>query len=192
MSEPRGAWPPVPLAWPEQPLGGDGVVLDRMTGADVPRIVEACNDPASQRWLPLPHPYGDAEAREYVALQEREAAAGDGLVFAMRAAGAPSLAGSIALHVGHRPPVMAIGYWTHPDSRGRGLTSAAARLLARHAFVTWAPRRVEILIQPDNSASTHVARRAGAVYEGLRRDGLLLGEQVADAEVWAFVPADFA
>ncbi len=183
------SWPPDRLEWPDRPLTDGSVALDRMTTADVPRIVEARTDPESQRWLALPRPYGQVEAERYLAFQAEHAAAGGGLVFAVRA-GDPALAGSIGLNVGHRPPVCTIGYWAHPDSRGRGLAAAAA-LLARHAFATWRPQRVEIHVQPGNAASAGVALRAGAVHEGRRRRALPHRGALLDCDVWAFVPGDF-
>ena len=51
--------------WLDAPrIHGRQVVLRPWADADIPRIVEACNDPVSRRWLPeLPSPYGRAGGR---------------------------------------------------------------------------------------------------------------------------------
>src|SRR3712207_7120323 len=50
-----------------------------MTFADVPRIVFACSDTASQQWLPLPSPYTEADARAFVGSRVTAADSGDEL-----------------------------------------------------------------------------------------------------------------
>ena len=181
-------WPPV-LHWPDEPLTDGVVLLDRLTAADVPRIVAACNDPDSRRWLPLPSPYGEAEASAYIESRTGAAQSGQELTFAVRDAGDGLLAGAIGIiQRGHRHEAD-IGYWTSPDRRGRGWTAAAVRLLVRWALTTMPLRRIEIIADAGNHRSRHVAVTAGALYEGIRRSGLPSGG-TEDAAIYAFVPAD--
>lgn len=154
------SWPP-PLQRPDRPLTDGVVVLDELTFADVPRIVVACSDPASQRWLPLPSPYTDADARAFVGSRVPAADSGNELTFAVRGAGDKVLAGAIGLSQRGYRHEADIGYWTAPDRRGRGWTARAVRLLAQYALTTMPLRRVEVIVSIENLHSQAVARRPG-------------------------------
>lgn len=178
---------PLPLHWPDELLT-DGVVgLDRMTAADLDRVVLGCSDEQTQRWLPLPSPYGPAEARAFFDGREDAAARGEELTFAFRGDDGV-LAGVIGVSQRGYRGEAAVGYWTVPDRRGRGWTARAVVLLARYVFTTWSPRRIEIIVAPDNARSAGVAAAAGAVREGVRRNGMPDGS--GDAVIFSLLAAD--
>jgi Acetyltransferase (GNAT) domain len=58
--------------------------------------------------------------------------------------------------------------WSAPAARGRGLATAAARLLCRWGFEELGLERIELLVQPGNAPSRRVAERLGAVPDGER------------------------
>ena len=182
-------WPP-PLHWPVEPLTDGVVVLDRLTEDDVPRVVLGCTDEASQRWLPLPNPYGEAEASSFIRSRTAAAESGNELTFAVRGAQDGVLSGAIGLSQRGYRYEADIGYWTAPDRRGRGWTARAVRLLARHALTTMPVRRVEVLASVDNVHSQGVARGAGAAYEGVRRRGMPTPDE-GDAAVFSLILTDF-
>lgn len=184
-----GTWPP-PLRWPESPLTDGVVSLDRLDEDDIDRVVLGCSDEDTQRWLPLPSPYGPAEARAFLRGRVDAAARGEELTLAVRGAGDRLLGGVIGLSQGGRRGEAAIGYWTVPDRRGRGWTSRAVVLLSRYAFATVSPRRIEIVVDPHNPRSANVATAAGAVREGIRRNGMPDGS--GDAVIFSLLSADVA
>lgn len=191
MSDPDETWPPAPLRWPEPALSDGVVALDPMTDEDVPRIVAGAADVEVQRWLPLPAPYTDVSARQFLADQAAAAAAGRGLNFAVRRAGSPQLCGSMGVSFPARRGEGEIGYWISPDARGEGLASRGILVLARWAIDHFALQRVEMLVQPGNVASQRACRRAGATEEGVRRHGLLMeGHEPCDAMVYSLTPDD--
>lgn len=186
-------WPPAPLRWPADALSDGFVSLDAMTEADVPRLATGASDPQAQRWLPLPWPYTEHTARGFLVDQAEAAAAGRELILAVRRAGRPELCGSMGLRLVGRRGEGEIGYWISPDARGEGLAGAGIRVLARWAVPTLGLQRVEMLVQPGNTASQRACERAGAVAEGVRRCGLALeGQPVADALVYSLVAGDVA
>jgi RimJ/RimL family protein N-acetyltransferase len=73
-----------------------------------------------------------------------------------------------------------LGYWTTPGARGRGVATAAARAVARHALSTGL-RRVVWRARVGNHASRLVALRIGVRSEGVAR-GAPFGDGWAD--VW--------
>jgi RimJ/RimL family protein N-acetyltransferase len=163
--EPRDGQP----RWLEAPvLQGDSVVLRPWADGDLRRIVEACSDPESQRWLPdLPTPFLRADAEHFLLRQRTMLADRAGVGWAMadpvdgRCLGAMTLFG--LERIGREAE---LGYWIHPDARGRGLTTQAARLAVRHAFVPVEDGglglgRVELRAAAGNPASLAIARRVG-------------------------------
>ena len=65
------------------------VVLRTLRPGDVADVVAACTDIETQRWLPLPHPYTDKQAREFIeAWAPRQRNTGEGLVRGVETAAA--------------------------------------------------------------------------------------------------------
>lgn len=173
--------PRVSLLPPRQPaLAGDRVRLRALTEADVPRIVEACADPATQRWLPdLPDPYTHEAARAFVEWCREGAFTGDLWTWAVTDPAAPDrLLGAITLFRLRDPAAQGeIGYWLHPEARGRGVMSDAVRAVAAYALGAGPHQSLLVRCSPDNIASRRVAEHAGFAPLGVlpraerRRDG---------------------
>jgi len=171
-------------------LEGEGVSLRPFTGADLDAIAEACADEETQRWLPLPRPYRRDDARWFVhtfAVTQRDS--GAGLVRAIEVDG--RLAGAIDLKkTDWTARTTETGYWAAPWVRGRGVTTAAVRLLASWALTDQGFERVELLTATGNTGSERVAEKAGFQREGIARNaGVIHGGRV-DLTVWSLVPAD--
>ena len=182
-------WPP-PLRWPAEPLTDGVVLLDRLTQDDVARVVVGCTDESSQRWLPLPSPYGVAEASSFIESRAAAAQAGNELTFAVRGVDDGVLSGAMGLSQRGYRYEADIGYWTAPDRRGRGWTARAVRLVAGYALSTMPLRRIEVLASVDNIHSQGVARGAGATHEGVRRRGMPTPDE-GDAAVFSLIRTDF-
>lgn len=185
MSEPS-----LVLRRPDQPLTDGVVTLDRFTRDDVVAIVRAMDDEIL-RWLPLPDPYGETEARAFVTAPPNTASAGDALNFAIRSE--DRLAGSVGVSISRpRTGEVEVGYWVAPHARQRGIALRAVLLVAGHVLAAPGVARLEILCHPDNWASRRVAERAGAQFEGIRRRGLPppARQGSTDAAVYALLPEE--
>jgi [ribosomal protein S5]-alanine N-acetyltransferase len=85
-----------------------------------------------------------------------------------------------------------IGYWAHPDARGRGVVGEAVGLVVAHAFTPLdagglGRHRLQIGASRDNTASRHVAERAGFTLVGrFHQDGVVgVGaDRTIDDGVW--------
>lgn len=84
-----------------------------------------------------------------------------------------------------------LGYWVRTSYRGRGIAPRAVRLAARFAVKHLNLTRVEVVIGVGNTASLRVAEKAGAHYEGILRNRMVVGERVFDAAMYSFIPEDF-
>ncbi len=147
---------------------GDGVILLRRWELDdADSVLAACQDPEIARFLPIPQPYTEEVAREFVAVRRADWDTDDERSFAITDAATGEVLGSIARHLraAHRAEV---GYWLAPWARRRGLATRALRLLADWSFDAGL-LRLELFTHPDNAASGAVARRAGFDFEGVRR-----------------------
>jgi RimJ/RimL family protein N-acetyltransferase len=172
---PRGRWLEVPV------LEGGGLRLRPWRESDVPRIVEACSDPRTQAWLgQMPAPYGESDALAWLEHQRENRARGTGVAWAVVDPGGDVALASVS-YFGLVPEVEAeIGYWTHPDARGRGLTTRAMGLVVRHLFEDVGVRRVSAGAAVDNTASRHVIEANGLRQYGVERLGTVVRTGRAD------------
>ncbi len=157
------------IAVGEQPtVLTDGVVTLRpWLPDDAPVVFRACQDAQIQRFLPVPQPYTETSAREFIAIRRADWDGADERSFAITDARTGEVLGSIARHrrAEHR---VEFGYWVAPEARGRGIATRALRLIAEWSLAAGFVR-LELFTHPDNHASGRVAERAGFTREGVRR-----------------------
>ena len=144
-------------------LLGEGFVLRPFRDTDADRIVQACSDARTQQWLvSLARPYERRNALDFVEHTRELAARGTGLVWCIADAGDDRCLGSIGREgLGSYAPRAEIGYWAHPEARGRGLVTQAVRLVTRFAQSGGLTTSVVIRTAVGNRASRHVAESAG-------------------------------
>jgi RimJ/RimL family protein N-acetyltransferase len=172
---PRTTW------WPVPELRGARVRLRPHTEADLPRIAQACTDPRTRHFLPgLTHPYTEDTAREFVLRCRLGESLGQRVTWAVADLADDRLLANVsvfALDDRVNPTGGEIGYWAHPDARGRGAVGEAVDLAVAHAFAPVAAgglgrHRLQIGAAWTNTASRHVAERAGFTLAGrFRQDG---------------------
>jgi len=185
---PRTTW------WPVPELVGERVRLRAHTEADLPRIAEACSDPRTRHWLTsLPLPYTDDTARDFVLGCRLAESLGQKVTWAVADPGDDRLLANISvfrLDDPMNPTGGEIGYWAHPDARGRGVVGEAVDLAVAHAFTAvdasgLGRHRLQIGASRDNAASRHVAERAGFTVVGeFHRDGVVGAEPTLADGVW--------
>lgn len=157
--------------WLTPPVLVDGTVrLRPHREDDVQRMVQACTDAVTQAWLPdLPAPYTAVNAQAHLEEIRGHHADGVSLYWAFTPPGQDVLAGEVGLFglspLGETHSVE-IGYWTHPEARRRGLTTAAVRLAVRHALLPQdvgglGANRALVRAADGNVASQRVAVKAG-------------------------------
>jgi RimJ/RimL family protein N-acetyltransferase len=78
-----------------------------------------------------------------------------------------------------------LGCWLEPAAEGRGLVTAACRVLAHWAIVARGLHRLEWRCRAANSRSGAVARRLGMALEGTLRQSWPTGDGFDDTQIWA-------
>jgi len=153
------------------PLLNDGMVsLRPWLEEDLSLMTQALQDPEIPRWTTIPAPYGERDAREYLARAQPDRLAGRELGLAVVDAAQGTLLGGCGLSRFDWPDLKCeIGYWIAREARGRTVGTRAVRLLAHWALGPLGLERVELLVDPRNEPSTRLAASAGFVREGLMR-----------------------
>lgn len=165
-------------------LNGAQVRLRPWRDSDAPRVVHACTDAGTRHYLrALPSPYTQADASAYLRRTWDAQWDGSTMYWCIADIDSDECVGSIAVMgmTGMNPLSAEIGYWLHPQGRGRGVMTEAVRLAAGHAFTAkleggLGRERLALLAAATNSASQAVARRCGFVEVGRDRRGEILGD----------------
>lgn len=174
--------PRADLSWPRPPrLTGPRAVLREFGEADLDRVVEACSDPETQHWLvSLPRQYQTEHARAYVEDCRELAARRGGWTWCITD-GDDVCLGAISLEgFGGYARRLEIGYWAHPDARGRGLVCDAVRLVTATVEDQRLADSVIIRCAAGNTASRRVAERAGYRDNGVQPASEPLGDGSLD------------
>jgi RimJ/RimL family protein N-acetyltransferase len=179
-------------------LHGSGIVLRAHTEDDLPRMTEAASDPLTQHWLTqLPAPYTLDDARRHLLMLRSEAAAGRRVTWAVADPHDGRMLGEIGVFMRDDSGSQnEVGYWTHPDARGRGLMSQAARMVARHALLPAEEgglgfARVFLRASEGNLASRKIAENAGFRQVGVDRAADVLGDgTIADSIRYDLLPSE--
>lgn len=178
--------------WPDSPLSDGTIVLRRWRDRDIPQLVEICQDPEIQRRTRVPSGYTEDDARRWLEGHDDEVRQGTGLSLCVTDAADPDrVLASIGV-VGGDPDdrVAEVGYWVAPAARGRGVATAAVRLLARWLFEEAGSARVVLVVATDNAASQAVARKAGFTAEGVMRSAIEVEGRRYDATMWSLLPGE--
>ena len=82
-----------------------------------------------------------------------------------------------------------LGYWVRHSRQGQGLAVESVRLLAGFGFGALGLTRIEIVTASDNLPSRRVAEKAGAAFECLARNRLILRGAPVTAAVYSLIPS---
>ena len=162
--------------WLAAPPLTDGVVrLRTLRAGDAGRVVEAAGDERTWRWLGrMPSPYTTAEAATWLEQVSEEAAVGRTVTWAFTGADDDVLQGVVNLFDIEPGNSAEVGFWAHPDARGRGLTTRATVLALRHGFTAFDLVRVQGHAALGNAASRHVLEASGLREAGVARLGTFI------------------
>lgn len=169
-----------------------GLVLRPFEERDAPQFTHAVRESVETvgHWMPWCHAaYTEADALDWFRACHAREAAGRAHEFGMfTQAGNVFIGGTGLNQINHEHAFCNLGYWVRQRWQRQGVASSCVRALAAFGFQEVGLYRIEIVVAVGNEASAGVARKAGAVLEGVARNRLLIrGEPVA-AQMYALVP----
>jgi ribosomal-protein-serine acetyltransferase len=143
-------------------------------------------------WLPWCHPgYSRDEAESFIQLVGEAWAQNTHYPFAIFAVEDGGFLGGVAINHVARPNRLAnVGYWVRTSRTRQGVASAAVRLVAQYAFGPLGLTRLEIACIPTNTFSRRVAQKAGAKFEAISRNRLVMHGTACEAALYGLVPED--
>ncbi len=170
------------------------LVLRPYRAEDAPDVALACRDELTQRWLPLPNPYTDADALAWCTeISPGFRTSGEALEVAAIRRADDRLIGSFGLkRTDWRARSSEIGYWVAPWARGEGLAVEAVDAIGHWLFVEQGFERLALRAATGNLASQRVAEKAGFTREGVARNAGFTNAGRVDLVVFSLVAADLS
>ena len=181
-----------PRTFPEVTLETARLVLRPYRAEDAADVALACRDELTQRWLPLPNPYTDADAAIWCSqLAPGFRTTGEGIEWAAVRRSDGPLIGSFGLkRTDWRGRASEIGYWVAPWARGEGLAAEAVTAVGRWLLIDQDFERLVLRAAPANAASQRVAEKAGFTCEGLARNAGFTNAGRVDLVVYSLIRSD--
>jgi RimJ/RimL family protein N-acetyltransferase len=142
----------------------DRLILRAPAPGDVPAITSLAGDPAIARMTTrMPHPYAEADARQFLALVARQDGARERTFVIEQEHG--GLIGAIGFH---RPPSgpLELGYWIGRPFWGQGYATEAVTGALHWASVDWGRKAIASGHFADNGPSANVLIKSGFLYTG--------------------------
>lgn len=129
---------------------------------DIAALVQlADNLHVAQMLARMPHPYGEAEARSFVAMAGQKR---PGVSYALTLAGTGTFIGCAGLNVKDRG--LELGYWVGEPYWKRGFATEAAHALVDLAFRETRIQVLNVSVRVINPASRRVIHKCGFQYAG--------------------------
>jgi ribosomal-protein-alanine N-acetyltransferase len=165
--------------------------LRPFTLADTDAVREAASDPYIPLITTVPAAFTQDEGRRFIERQWSRAEQGAGYSFAIADAGTDRAAGQAGLWLDDLAAGRAsVGYWVVRSARGRRAATSAVRALARWAHHELQVPRLQLYVEPWNTASVMTAEKAGFRREGLLRGWQEVGGARKDMYMYARLASD--
>ena len=185
---------PSEQTFPEASIETPRLLLRPYRAGDAADVALACRDELTQRWLPLPNPYTDADALAWCTeMAPGFRTSGEGIEWAAVRRSDGRLIGSFGLkRTDWRGRTSEIGYWVAPWARGEGLAVEAVQAVARWLLLEQRFERLALRAAAGNVASQRVAEKAGFVREGVARSAGFTNDGRVDLVVFSLIRSDVA
>ncbi len=178
---------------PDPPLSDGTVTLRPMRESDLPGLMEEGGDETTRRWVNVPIPYTETDAREELTqLMGSWDDPASPLALTITECGSDEYRGVILLSTERPSGIIEVAYGVHPAARRRGLVTRAIRLVSPWAFRALGAERLEGRTDPENIASQRALERAGFTREGLERGSRSVQGVRKDMICWSLLPSDLA
>ena len=150
------------------------LILRAPRDSDIPALVQlADNLHVAQMLARMPHPYGEAEARAFIAMSGQKQ---PGVSYALTLAGTGTFIGGAGINVKDRG--LELGDWIGEPYWKRGYATEAAHALVDLAFRSTGIQVLHVSARVINPASRRVIHKCGFQYAGQGMMNSLVAGQV--------------
>lgn len=165
--------------------------LRPFTLADIDAVREAASDPHIPLITTVPAAFTKDEGRRFIERQWSRAEQGTGYSFAIADASTGRAVGQVGLWLTDLDEGRAsVGYWVVRSARGRRTAASAVLALTQWAHHELQIPRLQLYVEPWNTASIMTAEKAGFRREGLLRSWQEVGGTRKDMYMYARLASD--
>ena len=175
-------------------LETERLVLRPLTPDDAATVARlAGSREVADTTISIPHPYSEAQAREWIAVCTTKSSAGKAIVFGVVTRDDAPLIGAVGLReIDAEHSQAEMGFWVGVQSWGKGYATEAARRVIRYAFKELKLNRVYAHHMVRNPASGRVLEKVGMKREGLLRQRVRKWGAFEDVVLLAILHDDWA
>ena len=178
------------LAPPDPPLADDEIRLEPLDERFTEGFVRLLDDPAVIRTTRVPSSPPEGFAAQWIGFYRAGWEDGSRAGFAMLTPRGEFLGFAAIVDLDLEGREGEIGYVVTPDARGRGVATRGLRLVTGWALDELGLLRVELHIDPENTASIRVAENCGYVREGVHRSVHFKEDKRNDLAIYSLLPGD--
>ena len=103
-----------------------------------------------------------------------------------------NIVGSVGIDISSKKNKIAeIAYWLSTKYTGRGIMTRCVKKLEEFAFKNMDVNRIEIIMETENIKSENVAKRAGYVCEGIRRQSYMIHDKLKDVFTYSKLKSEW-
>jgi|SRR5438105_756954 len=136
---------------------------------DLAELVALIGNWEVARWVSsVPHPYGEADGREWIAVVQQDHANGRPRRFAIALKATDQIIGGVGLDgsTGDESDEPSLGYWLGQSDWGKGYAREAVAAIIDYGFRTLGLATIRAYTDPSNAASQKVLLHCGLTYVG--------------------------
>jgi len=176
----------------EAPLLADGLCIRPFADQDVAEFVTAVRESVATvgAWMPwCVGDYSSEDAKAWFDECSANLSASHAYDVGIFSPEGRTFYGGIAINQINREHEFGnIGYWVRQSRQRRGIALRAVRVIAAFGFNFLKLTRLEIVAPEDNIASRGVAEKAGATFECVARNRLVIKGRPVAAAVYSLTP----
>ncbi|MDX1582802.1 MAG: GNAT family protein [Thermoanaerobaculia bacterium] len=174
-------------------LETDRLILRSLTESDVTRMTELAGDwDIAARTLSLPHPYDEADAREFLERARERQNSGEGATFGIVERTSGRFIGCCGIELVKIHRCGELGYWIGKPYWNRGFASEAVGRLISWSFSTLGIEKITARVFDGNHASSRVLKKVGMEREGYMKKHLVKWGERRDVEQWGLLAEEWS
>ena len=176
-----------------QPVVARGLCIRPFQKDDAPAFVAAALESLATVgvWMPWCHEkFSLADAEAWFDACRRNLDAGSSYDVGLFSAADGGLLGGVSINQLNRTHNFGnIGYWVRQTRQRQGIASRAVLSIAEFGFGKLGLTRLEIVVAEGNGPSRRVAQKAGAAFEAVARNRLVVRGTPRPAAVYSLIPS---